>query len=810
MAKVLIVDDEKSIRATLAEFVREDGHEVRTAETAMEALQLIQADPPDVVVTDVILPRMSGVELLGRIHERFPDVQVIMITGEPTVETAAEAVRRGAFDYLAKPISSVAVRSAVARSARVKELADDRRRLEIENLRYREHLEEEVDRRGHALRESEERHRAVVENAVEGILVVQDGLIRFANPSAVALCGYPHEVLLRTPFVEVLHPKDASVIVEEHHARRLEGNDAPAVYTFRMRRGDGEWRCLELRPVRLEWDGRPATLNFVRDVTEERVAREREEERQRRIREHSAALVGLAMQPALSSGDLGDALRTIAETVADTLDVERVAVWLIEGEEGAVTCAELFRRTLREHSRGTEPILAEHPRYSAALRSERAIDASDACRDPRTSEFSDTHLIPLGIGALIDVAVRLGGDVVGIFSVEHVGPPRAWHDEDADFVSSVAGLVSVAIESAKRRRTELALGQSEMEYRALFEDSPVSLFVEDFSAVKRAFDELRACGIVDLGAHLEQHPEMVEACFRSVRIIDVNEAAVQLCMATTKDDLLRRVAQQTPPSALDPFRDRLLAIWRGERLFESTMLDQTLTGRPVHVALRWSIPPGQEDTLERVLLSKVDVTRLVEGEIRLRKALDGTIEAIGRATETRDPYTAGHQRRMTELSVAVARRLGLDESAIEATRAAGLLHDIGKLSIPAEILSKPSVLSFIEMSLIRTHPQSAHEVLRTIDFPWPVADIVLQHHERMDGTGYPQGLRGDAILMEARILAVADVVEAMSSHRPYRAALGIEAALAEIERGRGTQYDALVVDACLGLFRVEGFRFSTP
>ncbi|MEI6171521.1 MAG: HD domain-containing phosphohydrolase, partial [bacterium] len=652
-------------------------------------------------------------------------------------------------------------------------------------------------------------HRAVVENAVEGILVVQDGLIRFANPSAVALCGYPHEVLLRTPFVQVIHPEVASAI-EERHARRLEGDDVPDVYSVRMRRGDGGWRCLELHPVRFEWDGRPATLNFVRDVTEERVAREREEERQRRIREHSDALVGLAMQPALSSGDLGDALRAIAETVADTLDVERVAVWLIEGEEGAVTCAELFRRTLREHSRGTEPILTEHPRYSAALRSERAIDASDACHDPRTSEFSDTHLIPLGIGAVIDVAVRLGGDVVGIFSVEHVGPPRAWHDEDADFVSSVAGLVSVAIESAKRRRTELALGQSEMEYRALFEDSPVSLFVEDFSAVKRAFDELRACGIVDLGAHLEQHPEMVEACYRSVRIIDVNEAAVQLCMATTKDDLLRRVAQQTSPSALDPFRDRLLAIWRGERLFENTALDQTLTGLPVHVALRWSIPPGQEDTLERVLLSKIDVTRLVEGEIRLRKALDGTIEAIGRATETRDPYTAGHQRRMTELSVAVARRLGLDKSVIEATRAAGLLHDIGKLSIPAEILSKPSVLSFIEMSLIRTHPQSAHEVLRTIDFPWPVADIVLQHHERMDGSGYPQGLIGEAILVEARILAVADVVEAMSSHRPYRAALGIEAALAEIERGRGTQYDALVVDACLGLFRVEGFRFSTP
>ncbi|MEI6171524.1 MAG: HD domain-containing phosphohydrolase, partial [bacterium] len=649
-------------------------------------------------------------------------------------------------------------------------------------------------------------HRAVVENAVEGILVVQDGLIRFANPSAVALCGYPHEVLLRTPFVQVIDPEVASAI-EERHARRLEGDDVPDVYSGRMRREDGGSRCLELRPVRFEWDGRTATLHFVRDVTEERAARQREEERQRRIREYSEALVGLAMQPALYSGDLDGALRAIAEMVADTLNVERVEVWLAEGEQGATTCAELFQRTPREHSRGRKPSLTVHPRYSAALRSERSIVASDARRDPRTSEFSDAHFIPLGVGALIDVAVRLEGRVVGIFSVEHVGPVRAWGDEDADFVTSVAGLVPVAIESAKRRRTELALEQSEMEYRALFEDSPVSLFVEDFSAVKRAFDELRACGVVDLGAHLDAHPEMVEACYRSVRIIDVNEAAVRLSLATTKDDLLR-AAQQGSLFASGPFRDRLLAIWRGDRLFESTELDETVTGLPVHVALRWSIPPGQMSTLGRVLLAKTDITELMEGENRLRRALDGTIEAIGRVVEARDPYTAGHQRRVTELAMAVAEKLGLSERVVEATRAAGLLHDIGKLSIPAEILSKPSVLSPLEMSLIKTHPQSGYEVLRTIDFPWPVADIVLQHHERMDGSGYPQGLRGDAILMEARILVVADIVEAMSSHRPYRAALGIETALAEVERGRGAQYDALVVDACLDLFRVEGFRFS--
>jgi PAS domain S-box-containing protein len=151
----------------------------------------------------------------------------------------------------------------VARSARIKTLADDRRRLEEENVRYREHLEEEVERRGHALRESEERHRAVVENAVEGIVVVQDDLIRFANPSAAALCGYPLDVLLRTPFLQAVHPKDAAII-EERYASRLRGEPVPDVYTFRIRRGDGEWRCFELRPVSFEWDGRPATSTSAR------------------------------------------------------------------------------------------------------------------------------------------------------------------------------------------------------------------------------------------------------------------------------------------------------------------------------------------------------------------------------------------------------------------------------------------------------------------------------------------------------------------------------------------------------------------
>jgi HD-GYP domain-containing protein (c-di-GMP phosphodiesterase class II) len=160
---------------------------------------------------------------------------------------------------------------------------------------------------------------------------------------------------------------------------------------------------------------------------------------------------------------------------------------------------------------------------------------------------------------------------------------------------------------------------------------------------------------------------------------------------------------------------------------------------------------------------------------------------------------------VAEIAVAIGAELGFDARRQEGLRVAGYLHDIGKITIPAEILSKPGKLSSIEYELIKAHPQSSYNVLKDVDFPWPLAEVALQHHERMDGSGYPQGLKGEAILLEARIMAVADVIEAMSSHRPYRAGLGIDAALSEIERGRGSAYDADVADACLKLFREKGY-----
>jgi len=210
------------------------------------------------------------------------------------------------------------------------------------------------------------------------------------------------------------------------------------------------------------------------------------------------------------------------------------------------------------------------------------------------------------------------------------------------------------------------------------------------------------------------------------------------------------------------------------------------------------------------LIQDISEKKRAEAEIRryvaqLETAFMSTVQVATTLSEMRDPYTTGHERRVAEVSVAIGAELGFDERRLEGLRVAGYLHDIGKITIPSEILSKPGKLSPVEFELIKGHAQASYDVLKDVEFPWPVAQVALQHHERLDGSGYPHGLKGEAILLEARIMAVADVVEAMSSHRPYRPGLGIDKALAEIERGRGSAYDPAVVDACLRLFRDRGY-----
>jgi PAS domain S-box-containing protein len=193
---------------------------------------------------------------------------------------------------------------------------------------------------------------------------------------------------------------------------------------------------------------------------------------------------------------------------------------------------------------------------------------------------------------------------------------------------------------------------------------------------------------------------------------------------------------------------------------------------------------------------------------RLQKALEAIVRALAVAAEMRDPYTAGHQRKVANLACAIAKEMGLTADQIDGLKMASTIHDLGKISVPTELLSMPRKLTEIEFSLIKTHAQYGYDILKDIEFPWPIAKVILEHHERMDGSGYPNGLTGDKLLMESRIIAVADVVDAIASHRPYRPGFGIHEALDEISAKKGILYDADVVDACLKLFRESGYNLE--
>ncbi|MBN1523322.1 MAG: HD domain-containing protein [Spirochaetales bacterium] len=230
----------------------------------------------------------------------------------------------------------------------------------------------------------------------------------------------------------------------------------------------------------------------------------------------------------------------------------------------------------------------------------------------------------------------------------------------------------------------------------------------------------------------------------------------------------------------------------------------------LHIAdIDWLGNNARMASLRDVTGRKVLEEKIKQGFEKLQIMMKGTIQVIARLLETKDPYTAGHQKRVSELALALAEDLHVDENERDALFMAALIHDIGKISIPSEILSKPGKLNEIEYDLIKTHSQIGFEILKEIDFPWPVADIVRQHHEKLDGTGYPQGIKSSEILHPSKILAVADVVEAISSHRPYRAALGVDVGLEHILENSGILYDEEVVNTCVTLFREKNFEFKT-
>lgn len=365
----------------------------------------------------------------------------------------------------------------------------------------------------------------------------------------------------------------------------------------------------------------------------------------------------------------------------------------------------------------------------------------------------------------------------------HKDGSRIWFEHVVSAIrdahGEMIGIQGVSRNIAARRHAEEELRENEEKFRSLFQNMSegVALHQLLYDADGRALD---------------------------YRIVDVNpayEKQTGISLQTAKGKL----ASQVYGTDRAPFLETYCTVARtGEaRSFEAYF-------PPLRRHFEISAFPSRQGLFATVFSDITERKRselaLTESNERLKKALGAAIQAMAATVETRDPYTAGHQRRVADLACVIASEMGLPQDQAEGIRMAAIVHDIGKISVPAEILCKPTKLTEIEFRLIKLHPQSGHDILKDVHFPWPIARIVLEHHERMNGSGYPSGLAGEEISLDARILAVADVVEAIASHRPNRPAREISEALGEITKNKGTLYDPEVVEACNRIFRQKAYR----
>jgi PAS domain S-box-containing protein len=420
--------------------------------------------------------------------------------------------------------------------------------------------------------------------------------------------------------------------------------------------------------------------------------------------------------------------------------------------------------------------------------------ADRAVRDQKPEIVNDVRTVPdflswketaekYGVVAVAAIPVPPNREMVGVLTV-YSDRPGLFGAEEVHLLTELAGDLAYALEALRdetaRRTAEAALQESESKFRNVFQNS------RDPIVVSHA------------GLHVFENQAYLQVYGYETPGELADRPVLDLVAASHRDQIASYIRNRGAGQEAPGFYES-----RGLRK-NGSEFDTEIQASTFELQGRVHILAIIRDITER----KKNEERLRQGNRELREAFQSSIRALSSAIEMRDPYTAGHQERVTRLSVAIAREMGLDDDKVEGIRIAGMVHDIGKLSIPAEILSKPTKLQPIEYSMIQSHPLSGFTILENIPFPWPIARIVLQHHERMDGSGYPNKLAGEAILIEARIIAVADVVEAMSSHRPYRPALEPQEAMKEIRGGKGTVYDPAVVDACIRVISRPDFSFN--
>ncbi|PKO89977.1 MAG: hypothetical protein CVU18_02410 [Betaproteobacteria bacterium HGW-Betaproteobacteria-12] len=416
---------------------------------------------------------------------------------------------------------------------------------------------------------------------------------------------------------------------------------------------------------------------------------------------------------------------------------------------------------------------------ATAVREGKPCYSNDFLNDPSTAPWHE-QARAFGFRSAAALPLTRRNFVVGTLCL-YAAETGVFDGQTRDLLVEMARDVSFALENfdreALRRQAESDMRESERLFRSVVEQNIAAIFM------------------IDDG-----------------RIVFANPRTSEI-LGYTPGELNGRIALELVAEADREDVGRMLqAVASGQvKVIERNISGLHKDGSLVDIGARATLAILDNKPMILAVAQDIGERKKAQEEIqryvsRLEQAMMTTVEAVSTMVELRDPYTAGHERRVGELAAALGSEMGLPEETITGLSMTGYVHDIGKISIPAEILSKPGRLTAIEYELVKNHSRSGYDILKSVEFPWPLAEIILQHHERMDGSGYPQQLKGEQIILEARIMAVADVVESMASHRPYRPALGLDKALEEIEKNSGRLYDPQVADACLRLFRQRSYR----
>lgn len=585
-----------------------------------------------------------------------------------------------------------------------------------------------------ALRAAEESRIQLMDAADEGIVIVQDGKLVYANPSVAAVAGVSMQQMVGRSPMDFVDP-DEMRPVGELLDRILAGKTPSEVITMRWTDPAGRPLWAEVREIPSAWRGKPAIMALIRNVTRKRLAEKtlrESEEKYRLLTENTNDMI-FTTDLDLRTTYVGPSVQTVL----------------------GFTPREHLARDVTQQV--TPASLA---RARGALREQLALGQDPGTDPQRTLTIEMEYYRQDGSTVWLENRVSAIRDAGGNLTAFHC----------------------VARDVSQRRRAEEALKASEERFRGLVETTCDLVWETDrtgrYSYVSPRIRDMLGYQPDELLGHTPYE------------FIDQGE------VQQTRRDVRTLVASCLPFS----------------------LLENTWIHKDGHrVALESSAVPIIEADgsllgyrgINRDITERKRVQQELQSSLkRLERTMQSTIEAFTTTIETRDPYTAGHQMRVTDLACAIARVMGLPPARVQGVQVAGLLHDIGKIAIPTEILSKPGRLSNLECVMIKTHARVGFDILQNIEFHWPVARTILQHHERWNGSGYPGGIRRGDILLEARILAVADVVEAMSSHRPYRPSMGPERALQEITRNSGILYDPEVARACVAAFTTNGFSFA--